>query len=204
MILELLKERYSVRKFLDKPIPKKIVKKMLEAARLAPSGGNEQAWAFGAVTDRGLIKKIAALTYYNEPWISRAPLIVALCTRLTGSTKVDSFRFPELAALKPKFLEYISMEEHQVKIPGTQMAMLALEYGIGCTWVSHYDVRKVAKALKLPKRYLPSNLLVFGYPADENPTKKGRPRKRKLKDITFFNTGENLPPANQIPHWKWE
>ena len=42
MILNILRKRFSCRQFQDKPIPEKIVQQMLEAARLSPSGGNEQ------------------------------------------------------------------------------------------------------------------------------------------------------------------
>jgi nitroreductase len=204
MILDLLKRRYSARTFLDQPVSDEILSEMLEAARLAPSGGNEQAWAFGVVTDRTLIREIASLSYYNEKWMTRAPLIVALCTRLTGSMTAEELRFPELAAASDEYLEYIGMEEHQVKIPGTQMAMVALEHGVQCTWVSHFRVKEVAKVLHLPVRYLPTNLLVFGYPQGENPTESGRPRKRDLRDIVFYNTAENLPPADQVPTWRWD
>jgi nitroreductase len=204
LILDLLKERYSAREFLDQAIPDEIVSDMLEGARLAPSGGNEQAWAFGVVTDSNLIRQIASLSYRNEKWMADAPLIVALCTRLTGCIATEDLRFPELAVAKDNFLECIAMEEHQVKISGTQMALIALEHGIQCTWVSHYRVKEVAQVLRLPARYLPSNLLVFGYSKGDNPTKNGKPRKRNIHDIVFYNTGENLPPADQFPHWKWE
>jgi nitroreductase len=204
MILDVLKRRYSARKFLDQPVSDEILSEMLEAARLAPSGGNEQAWAFGVVTDRTLIREIASLSYYNEKWMTRAPLIVALCTRLTGSMTTEELRFPELTAASDEYLEYIGMEEHQVKIPGTQMAMVALEHGVQCTWVSHFRVKEVAKVLHLPVRYLPTNLLVFGYPQGENPTESGRPRKRDLRDIVFYNTAENLPPVDQVPTWRWD
>ena len=203
MILELLQERYSARRFLDRSIPDEVVRDMLEAARLAPSGGNEQAWAFGVVTDRDLIHKIAALSYGNEKWMAGAPLIVALCTRITKTISAADLRFPALAAANEEFLECIYMEEHQVKIPGTQMAMVALEHGIQCTWVSHFKVKQVAQILRLPVRYLPSNLLVFGYPEGKNPTESGQQRKRNLQDIVFYNTGEGLPPADKVPHWKW-
>ena len=204
MILELLKKRYSARSFVSESIPDEIVGEMLEAARLAPSGGNEQAWAFGVVTDRDLIHTVACLSYSNEKWMTGAPLIVALCTRMTKVIATDSFRFPELCMANEELLDCVDMEEHQVKIPGTQMAMVALEHGIQCTWVSHFNVKRVAHALRLPARYLPSNLLVFGYPQGKNPTEGGPQRKRDLQDIVFYNTGEDLPPADQVPHWKWD
>ena len=122
---------------------------------------------------------------------------------MTKCIGAEDLRFPQLAVAREEFLECIQMEEHQVKIPGTQMALAALEHGIQCTWVSHFKVKEVAKVLRVPARYLPSNLLVFGYPKGKNPTKSGKPRKRDLQDMVFYNTAENLPPADQVPHWKW-
>ena len=210
MILELLKKRYSAREFLAKSIPDEVVREMLEAARLSPSGGNEQAWAFGVITDRDMIRKVAEVSHYNRPWMVAAPLLVVLCTRIVDvepDPASRSIRFPELTegirAISREVRAAIYMEEHQVKIPGTQMAMVALEHGIQCTWVSHFKVKAVAQVLQLPERYLPSNLLVFGYPKGTNPTEGGQQRKRDLQDIVFYNTGEDLPPADQVPHWKW-
>jgi nitroreductase len=200
VILSLLRIRFSARKFQNKPIPRGIVQDMLEAARLSPSGGNEQAWAFGVITDHEMIRKIAAISYENQLWMSAAPLLVVLCTRISEVAAVpDSrdVRFPEMTeqirAIPNNVLNAIYMEEHQVKIPGTQMALVALEQGIQCTWVSHFDVCKLAKLLKLPKEYLPSNILAFGYPSNEHPAhREDRPKKKALEQIVFYNTGEDL------------
>ena len=40
--MELAKARYSVRKFLDKKVPKEIVEKIIEAGMIAPTGCNNQ------------------------------------------------------------------------------------------------------------------------------------------------------------------
>ena len=79
MITELLKTRFSVRKFQDKPVPDEVVQDILEAGRLSPSGGNEQPWAFGVITDRDLIAQIVEIAYQQE-WIAKAPLLIVLCT----------------------------------------------------------------------------------------------------------------------------
>ena len=42
MIADLLKKRCSIRSFLDRKIPEDVLGAILEAARLSPSGGNEQ------------------------------------------------------------------------------------------------------------------------------------------------------------------
>ena len=54
--------RRSVRAFLDKPVPKKLLETMLETASRAPTGGNLQPWhvyvAGGEVRDR-LVRRVA-------------------------------------------------------------------------------------------------------------------------------------------------
>ena len=56
------------------------------------------------------------------------------------------------------------MKEHQKKIPGTYMALAALEHGVASTWVSYFDVDKMSMLLNLPKAYISSEILAFGCP----------------------------------------
>ena len=50
--------RRSVRNFKDKPVPDSLIRRVLEAGRFAPSGGNCQPWSFTVVTDKDLLKEI--------------------------------------------------------------------------------------------------------------------------------------------------
>ena len=45
-LFEVIERRRSIRKFKPFPIPEEDLKKILEAGRLAPSGGNRQPWQF--------------------------------------------------------------------------------------------------------------------------------------------------------------
>ena len=45
-VLEAIRTRRSVRKWLPKPVPEEVVEQILEAGRWAPSAGNFQPWAF--------------------------------------------------------------------------------------------------------------------------------------------------------------
>ena len=51
-------KRRSVRIFKNKPVPKKIISRIMEAARFAPSAGNCQPWKCVVVTDRELSNQI--------------------------------------------------------------------------------------------------------------------------------------------------
>lgn len=190
MITELLKQRASVRKYQNKPIPPDVIGDILEAGRLSPSGGNEQPWMFGVISDPDLITQIAQITYH-QPWIGLSPLLIVLCTipvaDTSGGRDIQMQRFPEyaqkIAAMDADLYWALNQEEHQTKIAGTHMVLAALEHGVGACWVSRFRVKPLAQLLNLPACYLPSEILVFGYP--DQPQKPVR--KKNLNHVTFYN-----------------
>jgi ferredoxin len=54
----LIIERRSVRNFKPDPVPEPLIRRVLEAGRFAPSGGNNQPWKFAVVTDPELIAEL--------------------------------------------------------------------------------------------------------------------------------------------------
>ena len=51
-------ERRSVRNYTKDPVPETLIRRVLEAGRFAPSGGNHQPWKFTVVTDPALIAQL--------------------------------------------------------------------------------------------------------------------------------------------------
>ncbi len=191
MITELLRTRFSVRQFRDQPIPDNILQDILEAGRLSPSGGNEQPWTFGVITDHTLIAQAAEIAY-QQAWIAQAPLLIVLCTigvnESRGGRDIQLARFPEhaeaISKMDQELYWALNQEEHQTKIAGTHMAMAALEHGVGSCWVSRFEVRRMVELLHLPKRVTPSEILVFGYPKQ----KRAPVQKKALDEVVFYNT----------------
>lgn len=190
MILPLLKQRCSVREFAQRAIEPAIIDDIIEAGRLAPSGGNEQPWKFGIISDQILIAEIANAAYQQQ-WIAHAPLLIVLCTvpvsDARGGRKVQQARFPRQAeaigTLDYELYCRIHQEEHQTKIAGSYMTLVALKHGIGSTWISYFNVDEVATLLNLPSQCLPSEIIAFGYP--EIPM---LPRSKKdAAEIVFYN-----------------
>jgi len=64
------------------------------------------------------------------------------------------------------------------------MTLVALEHGVGSCWVSRFDVKRVAKLLNLPRGYMPSEILVLGYPEEGRKLTK----KKGLYEVVFYNT----------------
>lgn len=189
-ITDLLKTRCSTRKFLPIPIPQAVLDDILEAGRLSPSGGNQQPWRFGILTDPDLIAQVAQIAH-RQDWMAHAPLVIVLCTVCVsddeGGRDIQVQRFPEhadaITGMDQDLYWAINQEEHQTKIAGTHMVLAALEHGVGSCWVSWFEVRALAELLKLPEDVLPAEILVFGYP--ESPQK---PAPKKSRDeVVFFN-----------------
>lgn len=191
MLIDLLKKRCSVRSFTDQPVSEDIISYILEAGRLSPSGGNEQSWMFGVVTDKPLITELAKCAY-NQTWIATAPLIIVLVTVIVDDERdgryIHKSRFPhqkrQVEEMDKTLYANLLMEEHQTKIPGTHMVLAALEHGIYSTWISYFEVSKVNKLLGLPKFKIASEMIAFGYPALD----PKQHLKKPMEQLMFRNT----------------
>ena len=78
-LLEIVKQTRSIRRFKPDPVPAEHIDKIIDVARLAPSGYNQQPWEFVVVRKTELRQKIAQYTasYWSqsqemeatrEPW----------------------------------------------------------------------------------------------------------------------------------------
>jgi len=79
-VWEAIKNRRSIRKFASDDVPNEIIMQLLEAARLAPSGGysggNSQPWRFLVVRDKEHKQELSRICR-NQPFIQRAPVVIA-------------------------------------------------------------------------------------------------------------------------------
>ena len=65
-LYEAIRTTRAVRKLRPDPIPDDVLRRVLEAATYAPSGGNRQPWRIVAVTDPD--KKKVMRDLYRGPW----------------------------------------------------------------------------------------------------------------------------------------
>ena len=57
--LETIKTRRSIRKYKNKPVPKELLKQIVDAGICAPSSMNKQPWRFVVVTKPDAIKTLS-------------------------------------------------------------------------------------------------------------------------------------------------
>jgi len=81
--MEVVKKRLSIRRYKTDPVPDELLNQVLEAARLAPSGGNTQPWHFIVVKDHEKKRMLDI-----SDWALQAPIIIVGCTEASGPTDI--------------------------------------------------------------------------------------------------------------------
>ncbi len=57
--LRIIFARRAVRKYKDKPVPREMIERIIDAGRMAPSAINKQPWVFYVLTDKATIKSFS-------------------------------------------------------------------------------------------------------------------------------------------------
>jgi len=70
-LFRVIENRRSIRRFKPEPVARDYLNKILEAGRLAPSGGNRQPWYFIVVRDLET-KKSLSIAANNQKFIADA------------------------------------------------------------------------------------------------------------------------------------
>jgi nitroreductase len=177
-ILDLIKERFSVRKYQDKPVEQEKLDLILEAARLAPSASNSQPWHFYVVRDKGKIKALSRdmplrSSIVINSFIAQAPVvIVATAGPISLLYKIASY----IVNKRWYYMDVAIALEH--------MALTAWEQGIGSCWIGWFDEKKVKALLDIPHDQEVVAMLTLGYPKDGRlPFPKHR---KKLAEIVQY------------------
>lgn len=156
-VYEAVRIRKSVRSFLDKPVEKDMLKRVLEAARLAPSAGNRQEWRFVIVTDQEKRHRLAEEAA-GQRFIAQAPVVIAACAQPDGKImRCGQACYPI-----------------DVAIAIDHLTLAAAAEGLGTCWIGSFDPLVVRAILGIPEDIVVVELLPMGYPADPKPIKKSR------------------------------
>ncbi|MBS1266687.1 MAG: Coenzyme F420:L-glutamate ligase [Candidatus Woesearchaeota archaeon] len=169
-VLEAIKKRKSIRKYLDVPVEWDKVGKILDAGRLSPSAGNVQDWRFIVVTDPGLRKKIAEASL-KQYWMEQAPVFIVVITELEKIRKHYGLRGERLYAIQ------------DCAIAATSMMLAAQSLGLSTCWVGAFEEGMIQELLGMPDNVRPQVILTIGY-ADEDPEPTYR---YPLEHITLLN-----------------
>ncbi len=196
-LMEVVRTRRSARSFKPAPIPEEALHDMLDAARLAPSPGNCQSWYFGVITDEPMRYALAEAAG-NQMWIASAPVVIALCSRITWHLKTadpDDFGLRVSYTRYGKdFWDYLQnypvrrsigalFEEWTVSLAGQQLYLAAVHHGLSACWIGFLDTSKASQILGLPDDVVCEFLLPVGYPSEP----AGEIDRRRMDDVVFYD-----------------
>jgi len=162
-------ERRSVRKYRKKQVPEKLVRRVLEAGRYAPSAGNYQPWAFLVVRDGGLLDEMEAsirqqaraakllLDWRTSPLGLASRGLARTLTRLMPNKmhptpftalfliadgKLKAFHGAPTVILLLKDRRGVGKPDVDIGICGQNMVLAAHSLGLGTCWVGFVELIK--------------------------------------------------------------
>lgn len=163
--------RYSTRAFSEQELKRETVMEILEAARFAPSSGNEQPWRFViGWKDTELHRRIfSTLKEKNKAWNQHTPVFLVLIAK-QSFTRVDK-------------------ENHWANFDlGSAWGFLQIQaqhLGIATHAMAGFDADELANQLDLEEEFQPVVVVALGYYGDpsilsEKDRQRHGPKSRRL------------------------
>lgn len=167
---DLIRSRESIRNYdPDRPLPKDVLGRILEAGRLAPSACNIQPWKFLVISSPVMLGRVRAC--YDREWFKEAPHILVV----VGDKE---------KAWKRSTDGYISIET-DVAIALTHLILAAENEGVGTCWIANYNTDILREALSLEAHRVVYSITPLGY--QKTGFKKAGNKKRKpIEDVAVF------------------
>ncbi|MCF7793404.1 MAG: nitroreductase family protein [Candidatus Cloacimonetes bacterium] len=163
MLIQAIKDRFSARKFKDKPVEQEKLDEILEAARLAPSASNKQTWKFVVIRDIEKRKQLTEICR-GQKFVSEAPITIAICN--------TNFDYVMTCGMNAPIIDGAIAAEHIV--------LQAAELGLGTCWIGAFYHDKMAELINLPKDYKIVGLLPLGYPDVEKGKRNLKPKEEVI------------------------
>jgi len=152
-VREAIEKRRTIRRFIQKPIPYGDLKALVDAARLAPSGGNLQPWEFIIVDDPEIVSSVF-------PCLAWAGYLAPKGT-------------PEETERPVAYIVVLSNKKIASVTPAADIAaaienliLRAVEMGIGSCWIGSVRRDSLAALLKIPETHSLEYVVALGYPKE--------------------------------------
>ncbi len=171
---QVIKTRRSVRSYKPDPIPEEVLMRVLNSARIAPSGNNRQPWKFIIIKDEERKKKMIELCK-GQKFVAEAPVLIVACGRNIHYNRGEWMG------------DYSMIVD--VAIAVDHLTLSARAEGLGTCWIGSFDNEGIKKFLGIPKDVNVVALTPLGYPKDPSIFKETENRK-KLEEIICYEKWE--------------
>lgn len=158
---DVVKLRTATRKFSGKNVSQKILEKILDLSRLAPTAKNLQPQKIYVLKSKESLEKIDKIT----PCRYNAPTVLLVCSDKSIAWSNGDY----------------SSYEMDATIVATHLILEATNLGVDNIWVRKFDANEVKKEFNLPDNIEPICLIPLGY-ADKS--YQGNPLHTMRKPIS--------------------
>ena len=163
-VKEAIVKRRSIRKYQRKEVPLDLIRELIDAARLAPSGSNSQPCKYYIVKDEETKERLKEKMIFEQEFVYQAPVIIVCCA------DVQVYR----QGVKGWSEENENRALRDLSIASAFLVLRATELGLATCYVGWMKKDKIKDVLDLPRSYMVPFVVVVGY-ANEQP--KPLPRK---------------------------
>ena len=169
-VLEAIRLRRSIRKYLDLPVEWDKIGTIVDAGRVAPSAGNLQSWRF-IVVESAHKRRALAEACMQQFWMEEAPVHILVVMMMKKIREFYGTRGTDLYAAQ------------ESAMAAQNMMLAAHTLGLGTCFVSAFDKDRVIDTLNLPADIIPMCLVTLGYP-NESPEE---PQKYRIENVLFMD-----------------
>lgn len=165
---EVIKNRYSCKKYSDKQVPADVLEQILEAGRLAPTAKNLQEHKIYVLTspeDLALVDEITPCRY-------GAPTVLAVTFDTT-----NVFVYPG---------EERDSGVEDASIVATHLSLAATNAGVDNCWLNFFDPAKAKEALGLPENEEVLMLLDLGYASEGTGPLPNHVKRKPLSETVVY------------------
>ena len=167
--LDVIKTRRVIRNMTDPPVEREKLEKVLEAARWAPTGGNQRVHRFVAIQDPLLVR---LLRLVSPGMFQKPQAIILICIDWVG-VRAEGYSDTEMTP-------YVDI--------GTQMQTMMLaahSIGIGSGPVTSFSREAVRVILNIPQHLEPYLMVTLGFAAPKKQLPMQGSLSGKKKRLTW-------------------
>lgn len=200
---EAIRGRRSVRRFLDRSVPRTLICDLVKSASMAPSASNRQAWEITVVASLELRRRLAEVVKHrwdsllaacgsdqireivsgyahNFSWFASAPVVLVVSCYAPEAFMVDLVGSPSVAADTAGMKISAAMAAQNL-----MLAAHAAGLGTCCLTGPVAAADELRPLLGLGRRRELVCLIALGYPAEQPPA----PSRKPVDEILRFTGG---------------
>jgi nitroreductase len=165
---EVVRIRYSCKKYSDRQVGKKNLDAILQAGRLAPTAKNSQPQHLYVCQSKEALDKIDQIT----PCRYGAPTAVLITYDRDMIYTYPGGRY--------------SSGFEDIGIVGTHLVLAAADEGVDSCWINNFDADRASEVFGLPDNEQPVMILDLGYAAEGAGPLPNHDSRKELSDTVTF------------------